>query len=78
MTQADIAPAEPEDVGHRRRKILEAFWPPGEEDTGPIIECSVHLGVSARVLLARAELSAVKPPFGELWEGDTHPVRHIS
>jgi hypothetical protein len=66
LTKSDFVPEEEDEVDFRRETTISAFWPRGEEQTGPLMECSALLGVSAQVMLD-ALAKEPKPEFEDLW-----------
>ena len=57
-----------ENMDEHLKTVTKTFWPKGVLNTNRVIPCSSLMGLSARDLLNRSNMT--KPPFDTIWNKD--------
>ena len=58
-----------ENMDEQLKTVTKTFWPKDPLNTNRVIPCSTLMGLSARDLLDRSDVS--KPPFETIWDNNT-------
>ena len=66
-----------ENMDEQLKNVTKTFWPEGVLNTNRVVPCSSLMGLSARDLLDRSNMT--KPPFETIWNEHTlgHHVRGL-